>query len=156
MEANSQGCRGARRGNTACGLGSKRGLRALPPQRQPRPLGSRWREEASPARALAGNQAGLPPRGRRLSLEGMGRWFSSPAWPLLCFLGSGNSHFLCLSVLMLRFHQIIVRVTHARLRALSRGGRGWRREWAQQSGGQALGVSRARLQPLDMVAGAVL
>lgn len=98
MEADTEGCRGARRGKHSLRPGRKGGLRALPPQRQPRPLGSRWREEASPALALlAGNQAGLPPRGRRLSLEGMGRWFSSPAWPLLCFLSSGNAHFLCLS-----------------------------------------------------------
>ena len=44
-------------------------------------------EEMSPAqRWLAGHQACLPPRGRCLSLEGMGLWFSFLAWPLLCFL----------------------------------------------------------------------
>lgn len=58
------------------------------------PWAAGWREEVSPALALAGNQACLAPRGHRLSLEGMGRWFSSLAWPLLCFLGSGNLHFL--------------------------------------------------------------
>lgn len=136
MEANSEGGRGARRGTQPAAWG-ERGASALS------------RHNVSPAPWAAGG-------GRRRA--GRGRWrgtrpaslhvaaaFPWKGWvagfPLrlgLCCASSvlGTHISFVFLVLMLLFHQIIVRVTHACLRALSRGGRGWRREWTQQSGGR--------------------
>lgn len=86
---------------------------------QPRPLGSSAGGGEPGDGWLAGHQACLPPRGRCLSLEGMGRWFSSLAWLLLCFLSFWelNISFLFLFLILL-FNQIVIRVKYVHLRAL--------------------------------------
>lgn len=84
MEGKLWGLQGRKEGAPSEAWG-ERGASALSRHNsQPRPLGSP--AGGGEPSALAGHQACLPPRGPCLSLEGMGHWFSSLAWPLLCFL----------------------------------------------------------------------